>query len=65
MSYRTDLEEVLLIADDMLRYGRLAGVPVWLALETTSLPVERHVVHKRESRAQRLRRPLWREKRRR
>jgi hypothetical protein len=47
MSYRTDMGELQAIARDTLRYGDLAGVPVWLALETRVLPVERHVVLKR------------------
>ncbi len=51
MSYRTDAREVVRITDDLLRYGQLAGVPVWLALETIPLPVERHIVLKPETRA--------------
>ncbi len=50
MSYRTDADEVMAISDDILRYGALANVPVWLALETTSLLLERHVILKREYR---------------
>lgn len=50
MSYRTELDEIQAIADDTLRYGTLAQVPVWLAVETTPLPVERHVVLRREGR---------------
>jgi len=50
MSYRTEIDEIQAIADDTLRYGTLARVPVWLAVETTPLPVERHVVLKREGR---------------
>ena len=50
MSYRTDADEVMAISDDILRYGALASVPVWLALETTSLLLERHVILKREYR---------------
>jgi hypothetical protein len=50
MSYRTDADEVMAISDDILRYGALAHVPVWLALETTSLLLERHVILKREYR---------------
>ncbi|MBX3350788.1 MAG: hypothetical protein KF747_18865 [Nitrospira sp.] len=50
MSYRTDADEVMAISDDVLRYGALAHVPVWLALETTSLLLERHVILKREYR---------------
>lgn len=42
MSYRTDVQEVAAIGRDILRYGDLAGVPVWLAIETRALPVERH-----------------------
>lgn len=48
MSYRTDMDNVQDIAEDILRYGDLIGRPVWLALETTPLPVERHVVLRRE-----------------
>lgn len=48
MSYRTDVDEWLAISDDILRYGALRAVPVWLALETTSLLSERHVILKRE-----------------
>lgn len=50
MSYRTDADEVMAISDDILRYGALASVPTWLALETTSLLLERHVILKREYR---------------
>jgi hypothetical protein len=50
MSYRTNADEVMAISDDILRYGALARVPVWLALETTSLLLERHVILKREHR---------------
>ena len=50
MSYRTKIDEIQAIADDTLRYGTLAQVPVWLAIETTPLPVERHVVLRREGR---------------
>lgn len=52
MSYRTDLEAVRRIADDTLRYGDAIGTPVWLALETTRLPVEHRVVLTRDSRLQ-------------
>ncbi|MCC6140796.1 MAG: hypothetical protein IT389_09305 [Nitrospira sp.] len=48
MSYRTDLDEVQDIAEDILRYGDLVGARVWLAVETTPLPVEQHVVLRRE-----------------
>ncbi|HSF68561.1 MAG TPA: hypothetical protein VLA67_14155 [Nitrospiraceae bacterium] len=50
MSYRTEIDEIQAIADDTLRYGALAQVPVWLALETTPLPVERYVALRREGR---------------
>ena len=50
MTYRTEIDEIQAIADDTLRYGTLAQVPVWLAVETTPLPVERHVVLRREGR---------------
>ncbi|MBS0152424.1 MAG: hypothetical protein JSR31_15930 [Nitrospira sp.] len=50
MSYRTDVDELMTISDDILRYGALARVPVWLALETTKLLPERHVILKREHR---------------
>jgi hypothetical protein len=45
------VDELIAISDDILRYGALARVPVWLALETTTLLPERHVVLKREYRA--------------
>ena len=48
MSYRTDVEELVAISEDALRYGGLEGVPVWLAMETTRLLPERHVLLKRE-----------------
>jgi hypothetical protein len=48
MSYRTDVEELVTISEDTLRYGVLARVPVWLAMETTRLLPERHVLLKRE-----------------
>ena len=50
MSYRTAVDELRAITEDILRYGNLVGTPVWLALETQPLPVERHVVLKREPR---------------
>ena len=49
MSYRTDLDEVQDIAEDILRYGEVSEKPVWLAVETTTLPVEQHVVLRRDS----------------
>jgi len=51
MSYRTDLDEVQDIAEDILRYGEVSGTPVWLAIETTALPLEQHVVLRRETRS--------------
>jgi hypothetical protein len=48
MSYRTDLDEVKSLSDDTLRYGDLIGIPVWLAVETITLPVEQRVTLKRE-----------------
>lgn len=53
MSYRTDLEELKDIADDTLRYGDLIGSAVWLAVETTPLPVERRVLLRRDPRPDR------------
>jgi hypothetical protein len=50
MSYRTDMGELQAVARDTLRYGDMAGVPVWLSLETRPLPTEHHVVLKREPR---------------
>ena len=50
MTYRTDVAELQAIAEDNLRYGDLAGVPVWLAIETRPLPIELHVVLKRTPR---------------
>ncbi|MGC3974017.1 MAG: hypothetical protein QM771_06490 [Nitrospira sp.] len=48
MSYRTDLDEAQDIAEDILRYGDVIDKPVWLAVETTVLPVEQHVVLRRD-----------------
>lgn len=53
MSYRTDLDEVQDIAEDILRYGDLIDKAVWLAVETTRLPVEQHVVLRRDLRPDR------------
>jgi hypothetical protein len=50
MSYRTDLNELREIAEDVLRYGTLIQNTVWLAVETRPLPLERHVVLRRETR---------------
>jgi hypothetical protein len=52
MSYRTDTDELQAIAEETLRYGDLIGTPVWLAVETTALPVERRVILRREPRAE-------------
>lgn len=49
MSYRTDLDEVQDIVEDILRYGDVIEKPVWLAIETTALPVEQHVVLRRDN----------------
>ncbi len=49
MSYRTDLDEVQDIAEDILRYGDVIEKPVWLAIETTALPVAQHVVLRRDN----------------
>lgn len=53
MSYRTDLDEVQDIAEDILRYGNVIEKPVWLAVETTVLPIEQHVVLRHASRPDR------------
>jgi hypothetical protein len=53
MSYRTDSSELPRLAEDTLRYGDLIGRPVWLALETRPLPLEHHVVLRRETRRER------------
>lgn len=50
MSYRTNLDELAEIADDTLRYGDLIGTSVWLAVETTVLPMERRVILRRDPR---------------
>lgn len=50
MSYRTDVNELRVIAEDVLRYGDVTQSAVWLAVETRPLPLERHVVLKREAR---------------
>jgi hypothetical protein len=50
MRYRTKIDEIQITADDTLRYDTLAQVPVWLAVETSPLPVERHMVLRREGR---------------
>jgi len=48
MSYRTNIEEVRTFSEDTLRYGDIANVPVWLALETRALPLEHHIILKLE-----------------
>lgn len=50
MSCRTNLAELAAIAADTLRYGDLIGTSVWLAIETTPLPVERRVILRRDLR---------------
>ncbi len=50
MSYRTDLDDLQDITEHTLRYGDAVGVPVWLAVETRPLPVDRQVTLIRESR---------------
>lgn len=64
MSYRTDLDEVQDIAEDILRYGDVIETPVWLAVETTVLPLEQHVVLRRDLRPDRADALLDRERRR-
>ena len=41
MSYRTDLDDLRGITEHTLRYGDAVGVPIWLAVETRPLPVDR------------------------
>jgi hypothetical protein len=53
MSYRTDLDEVQDIAEDILRYGDVIEKPVWLAVETILLPLEQHIVLRRDPRPDR------------
>lgn len=48
--YCTKIDEIQIIADDTLRYDTLAQVPVWLAIETTPLSVERPMVLRCEGR---------------
>jgi hypothetical protein len=43
MSYRTDLDDLRDITEHTLRYGDVVGVPIWLAVETRPLPVDRQV----------------------
>jgi hypothetical protein len=50
MSYRTDLDDLQDITEHTLRYGDAAGEPVWLAVETRPLPVDRQVTLLREPR---------------
>ncbi|MBI2059192.1 MAG: hypothetical protein HYT87_05410 [Nitrospirae bacterium] len=49
MSYRTDRGELFDISGDWIRYSRLTGVPVWLAIETRPLALEEHIVLVREA----------------
>jgi hypothetical protein len=46
--YPTDVEELATISGDTLRYVRLESLLVWLAMETTRLLPERHVILKHE-----------------
>lgn len=48
MSYRTDLDDLQGITERVLRYGDAEGMPVWLAVETRPLPVDRQVTLVRE-----------------
>jgi hypothetical protein len=50
MSYRTDVDDLQDITEHTLRYGDAVGVPVWLAVETTTLPIDRQVTLIRELR---------------
>lgn len=50
MSYRTDLGDLQDITEHTLRYGDAVGVPVWLAIETRPLPIDRQVTLIREPR---------------
>jgi len=50
MSYRTDVDDLQDIAEHTLRYGDAIGVPIWLAVETRPLPVDRQVTLVREPR---------------
>ena len=43
MSYRTDVDDLRDITEHTLRYGDAVGVPIWLAVETRPLPVDRQV----------------------
>ena len=64
MSYRTDLDDLEDITEHALRYGDAVGVPVWLAVETRSLPIDRQVTLIREIRTDRANAYLDREGRR-
>lgn len=43
MSYRTDVDDLRDITEHTLGYGDVVGVPIWLAVETRPLPVDRQV----------------------
>ena len=43
MSYRTDVDDLRDITEHTLGYGDAVGVPIWLAVETRPLPVDRQV----------------------
>lgn len=44
MAYRTNLDELLDIANNALCYGERYGKPVFLGLEVTKLPLESHLI---------------------
>ncbi|HTK86281.1 MAG TPA: hypothetical protein VL329_01050 [Nitrospiraceae bacterium] len=50
MSYRTDLDDLRDITEHMLRYGDAVDIPIWLAVETRPLPVDRQVTLVQEPR---------------
>jgi len=50
MSYRTDMDDLQDITEHTLRYGDAVSVPVWLAVETRPLPIDRQVTLIREPR---------------
>lgn len=50
MSYRTDVDDLQDITEHTLRYGDAVSVPVWLAVETRPLPIDRQVTLIREPR---------------
>ncbi len=50
MSYRTDVDDLQDITEHTLRYGDAVSIPVWLAVETRALPIDRQVTLIREPR---------------